>query len=354
MDKPGIPQFDLLAANAVQSLFVAGVADPWSRPLAADFVDFLLWHDRIRYPATMRDDSGRGLDDIVVPPIVADLQRREPGWLMPEMVLANEPRVIQPDLLEPALRELTAFAANNPRQIKAFLALHDSSWIGDQIRSRWGDREHYIFDVPALVAGQRADRLAAMLGVPVERVYYLLDKVLKYLVYAERARGGFYLAHPLRSKQLFHFVGATAEPIEPSAGHIPFRLGPVLVDLARSRGQDWFTSSLHETRGYLHDEGLADLRYPGAVSRDALRKLAARFRLPARVRQFHKVERATSVASAGTGLVGSLASTSIWPAVAGSALTIAAEVWQGQVPGGLSRVRWLQWMFEWPLEQQAP
>lgn len=100
---------------------------------------------------------------------------------------------IQPDLLEPALRELSAFAANNPRQIKAFLALHGSSWISDQIRSRWGDREHYIFDLPALVARQRADRLATMLGVPVERVYYLLDKVLKYRVYAERARGGFYL-----------------------------------------------------------------------------------------------------------------------------------------------------------------
>lgn len=69
MDKAGTPQFDLLAANAVQSRFLPGVTDPWSRPLAADFVDFLLWHERVRYPATMRDDAGRGLDGIVVPPM---------------------------------------------------------------------------------------------------------------------------------------------------------------------------------------------------------------------------------------------------------------------------------------------
>lgn len=350
-----LPQIDLTAANGVQSLFTRGKPDPWSRALAGDFIDFMLWHDMIRYPVAVLADSSESADGAIVPPLLADLRRRDPDWLRPDIVVLHEPRQLSAELLDAAVAEIGAFAVNNTSQVRGFLRLHNSSWIGDQIRSRsLSESGHFVFDVASLAGNSKMQEIAARLGVPRERIDYLLDLILKYLLYAERAGDGYYLTHPIRSKQKFHFLGSNVTHMQCRDTPIPFRLGPYLVDIAQKRGQDWLTSTLHETRGYLREERMTELEDSGTVSREALRRLAIRLRLPAQVRRFDLGKRSASATSASGGLLGSLAATSMWPAVVGSALTLATNVWSGGVPGQVSKVRWLQWILQWPLEDEAP
>ncbi|MGH9893536.1 MAG: hypothetical protein ACREA0_16425, partial [bacterium] len=175
-------------------------ADPWSLRLAADFVDFILWHDQIRYPIATPARSVGSEHEIAVPPLLTDIQRRDPGWLSPDIVISAEPRMLLPHHLDPVMKEFAGFAVNNAARLRSFLRVHDSPWIGDQVRSRSAGSGHFVFDVPSLAANPRTKLLAVKLGVPDDRVYYLLDLVLKYLIYAERADGN-YLSNPSDSGQ---------------------------------------------------------------------------------------------------------------------------------------------------------
>ena len=190
--------------------------------------------------------------------------------------------------------------------------------------------------------------------MPDHQVHYLLDLVLKYLIYAEHTNNGYYLTHPIRAKQRFKYLNPLVESYrDRPPTRIPFRLGPHLVPLARKRGRDWFTSTLHETRGYLRQEGMTELQETGAVSRDALRELASRLQLPAKVRGYEVAGRTATLVSASGGLTGSLISATPWPAVVGSAMTVATNIWSGSVPGSVSRLRWLRWLLQWPLEEES-
>ncbi|MBM2621722.1 hypothetical protein JIG36_40085 [Actinoplanes sp. LDG1-06] len=259
-----------------------------------------------------------------------------------------------PDLLDPILAEFAAFVAANARDVRGFLSVHESRWIAKQTQHRSGDAgSHHVFDLPSLVANRHTERILHSIGASSEQVLYLVDLVLKYLIYAERANGGYYLTHPIRGKQSFEFLHRSEAPANGVLKTIPFRLGPSIALMARGRDEDWFTSMLHEARGHVRSEGFTELRSPGSVSRESLRELSAKLKLPANVRGYDRLERASSIATAGTGLVGSLVSSNMWPAVLGSAVTIATEVWTGHVPSRISQVSWLQWMFEWPVEKQA-
>ncbi|MEO6700433.1 MAG: hypothetical protein ABIP57_02915 [Jatrophihabitantaceae bacterium] len=203
-------QVDLTAVNGVQSLFTKGKPDPWARGLASNFIDFVLWHDNIRYPLAMLTDSAAASGEARVPRLLADLQRRDPGWFVPDLLLLEGPRHLSPDLLDAAVAEISAFVVKNAKQVRGFLGLHDSAWIGDQIRSRSASgAEHYVFDVTALSTNPRIEQVSARLGVPPERIHYLVDLVLKYLLYSERAAGGYYLTHPIRSRQPYRFLGSS-------------------------------------------------------------------------------------------------------------------------------------------------
>lgn len=348
----GAPQIDLTALNAVQSLFDKGPKDPWGSSLAAQLVDFLIWHDRIRYPVALLADSDALQSGVVLPPLLRDLRRREPDAFSPSLILHSQPRQLRADLITPAVVELGKFAVANTDRVKAFLGLHASPWIKDQIRSRSHSGLHYVFDMEALLSVPETHRLARRIGAPNEAIPYLLDLILKYLIYAETAEGNYYLTHPIRSLQPFSYLGSTRTPIDNARKTFPFSLGPHLVDAALSRGQDWFTSAIHESRSYVRESGMIELTQPGSVGREALRELAMHLKLPAQIRGVQGVHRAAAAASAVTGVAGSLVANDTWPAVTGCCLTLATTFWSGKA-GSLSNIRWLQWMLEWPLESET-
>jgi hypothetical protein len=343
---------DLTAVNAVQSLFDKGPRDPWAIKVAEDFVDLMVWQDRVRYPVLLLTDSADE-HHVVTPPVVRDIQRRDPGSLTPGMQVLENQRELDPELLAPTLRDFAAFAANNSRRIHGFLELHQASWIKDQIRSRFKGDSHFIFNADALRQAPETATLAARLRLPEEAIPYLLDLILKYLIYAEQANGQYYLSHPIRSKQVFHFLRKDIISDEATQRPVPFRIGPHIVGAARHKDQDWFTSRIHEARGHVREHGMTEMQEMGTIERDSLRRLAARLRLPAQVRRLETADKALVVASAASGALASGGLIEKWPVVAATSLTVTRRLWTGNVPGSISGITWLQWMFEWPIERGA-
>jgi hypothetical protein len=348
-----VPQVDLTTINSVHSIFTLGPKDPWSSALAADFVDLILWNDAINIPVAVLSDSIID-EDMMIPAVLTDLRRRDPGWLSTDLRILPEPRQLLPALLDPALSEFGAFAVNNSLNVRQFLQVHKTPWMDIQAQSRSGPIGHYVFDVAQLARQPATSAIASRLQVPDDNIHYLLDLVLKYLIYAEHANGDYYLTHPIRSKQAFKYLRPIVTSYHVSRPRrIPFRLGPYIVQAAQDRNRDWFTSTLHEARGYLRQEGMTELEDAGSISRDALRELAAHLRLPARLRKYEIAERTATLVSAGGGIAGSVISTHLWPSVVGSSMTIATKIWSGSMPAGASRLRWLRWMLQWPLEEET-
>jgi len=345
-------QVDLTAINAVQSLFTKGVSDPWASNLAADFIDLALWHDRIRYPLAFLAGAATDSDTAVVPPLLADLQRRDADWFVPEPLVLEERRRLAPDLLEAAVAEIGAFAINNLKPVRRFLDLHESRWIGEQIRSRSrpGSDNQFVFDLEALYASTRAKEVAARLNIPRERFHYLFDLILKYLLYAEQGTGGYYLTHPIRAKQSFRFLGSSLITTPGPSQPIPISLGPHLARLGQQRGRDWLTSALHETRAHIRAEDMTLLNGPDTLSRDALWELTRRLRLPAKLRSYDRLKVGTAVTTASAGLLSLELMGAPLPAAVGMTMSLATNIWSGKVPNQVSRIRWIQWMFESPLE----
>lgn len=348
MSHDATPLVDLSTVNAVQSLFDGAQADPWASTVGSEFVDLIVWNSRVKFPAVQLER--RDASPVSVPRILSDMQRRESGAFSLDVYSLSEPRVLQPHLIGSAVREFGTFVASNKSAINSFLRLHSSSWINQQKLSRGRGGNHYAFDLGNLREAIRADPVASGCGVSDEDFAYLLDLVLKYLVYAEQATGRYYLTHPIRRAQPFRYLSLMNSPIGPSGEAVPFRVGPYLLPAAQRRGIDWFTSSLYEVRQFIEERNLRDLSYPGNVSPEVLRELSARLELPARLRGYSKLSRAANIGSAVTGISGSVLSSNPWPAVTGSVLTLATTVWSGQVPGPMASISWMQWMFEWPLE----
>lgn len=348
-----VPQVDLTAVNAVQSLFDDSSHDPWAHELAADFVDFVLWNESIRYPVLLLADAVDRAESLVAPAILDDLGRREPGLVCADIRILSDRPMLDHELLAPAWKAFEVFVTNNSSRVRGFLSLHSSSWIKEQIRSRLPDGSGYIFDVVDLAARPETAKLAHRLNITVREVYYLFDLVLKYLLYAEQAQGQYYLSHPIRARLDFQQLSTAVTVTTGPAREVPFRLGPYLVAAAGSRNRDWFTSRLHEARALVRETGMIELRQRGSVGKEELRQLAVRLGLPAGVKHFQAVDNTAAVASAAAGLAGGYMTNSFLPTVVGSALSVVTKLWTGNVPVSVSQATWLQWMFEWPIEREA-
>jgi hypothetical protein len=347
MSNTGISQVDLTAVNAVQSLF-GGPRDPWAVDVAADFVDFMLWNDFVRFPVLVREGADEHRE-IVIPPLLNDLRRRESEQIVADVQFIAEQRKLSDELAGPALRAFATFCRLNPSAVKKFYALHTTGWIKQQIESRSGVTDHYVFDVVDLKSRPEFNRLELQLDLPYEAIFYILDLILKYLIYAERAQHGRYLTHPIRSLQDYSSLGVAVS--DSKSLRIPFRLGPYIIAAAQSRNQDWFGSKIYEARSFVRELGINHGTNSAQVSQEVLRELAVRLGLPGKIRAFERVSKVATVAEASGGILGSMASGNPWPAVAGSTLTIATTVWSGGVPGALARLSWVRWMCEWDIEK---
>jgi hypothetical protein len=345
MSDTGASQVDLTAVNAVQSLF-GGPRDPWAVDVAADFVDFMLWNDFVRFPVLLREGA-EGRREIVIPPLLDDLRRRESEQIVADVQYVAEQRKLSDELTDPALRAFATFCRLNPNAVKKFYALHTVGWIKQQIESRSGASDHYVFDVRDLKTRPEINHLELQLGLTTEAILYILDLILKYLIYAERAQNGRYLAHPIRSKQDYSSLGVAVSDLKPT--RIP--LGPYIVAARQSRNQDWFGSRIYEARSFIRELDINRGTNSAQISEEVLRELAIRLGLPGRIRGFDQVRKVATGAEAGGGILGSVTTGSPWPAIAGSTLTIATTVWSGGVPGTLARLSWVRWMCEWDIEK---
>lgn len=347
MSDTGASQVDLTAVNAVQSLF-GGPRDPWAIDVAADFVDFMLWNEFVRFPVLVREGAEERRE-VVIPPLLDDLRRRESEQIVADVQFVAEQRKLSDELTGPALRAFATFCRLNPGAVEKFYALHTVGWIKQQIKSRSGAVDHYVFDVGDLKAHPQLNRLELQLGLPTEAIFYILDLILKYLIYAEKAQHARYLTHPIRSQQDYSSLGVAVSDREQI--RIPFRLGPYIVAARQSRNQDWFGSRIHEARSFVRELGINRGTNSAQVSKEVLRELAVRLGLPGKIRGFDQARKVATGAESGGGILGSVASGSPWPAVAGSTLTIATTVWSGGVPGALARLSWIRWMCEWDIEK---
>lgn len=339
------PLIDIMAINAVESLFHKYKRDPWAMAMAAKMADFCIYSDQARYPIVRPDRVAYDEDRQTVPALLNDLIERDPGMFKEERIVTDGYLNISPELLAPAFDHFYAYAFNHPTNIRHYIESHNASWLRPQYTLRLP--KHYVFPVEMLQELSSFQQLAAHLRVDEHGLCYLFDLVLRYPLYGGLAGAdGYYLSHPLREEQNFPTMEQQTGP--PPA--IPLRLGPSIAAIAPHLERQEFADLIQQARNLVREKHIVKLK-PGSVGIEARREIARSLKLPARLRAPGRV------AVMSTFTTGILSAVSAYPVltpgavILGGAVTVATTFWQKPVPGWLAT--WCPWAVTYDLEQEA-
>jgi hypothetical protein len=177
-------------------------------------------------------------------------------------------------------------------------------------------------------------------------VCYAFDSVLKYPLFGEFAGDqGNYLNHPL--KDAFPLPTMRKEKGTLPVVAVSFR--DSIAKISNRLSKDQYTSLLHELRSSVRDAGLDEMSQ-GQFNRAEIRDIAARVALPPRLRGLDKVAGIAGGIISGLGIISELSPVT---SVLGGAIFVAAALWRGHMPRGISRIKWLRWALKWNIEDQA-
>jgi hypothetical protein len=337
------PVIDITSFNGVESLFRHGVHDPWGFKLAGRLADFFIYSDIARFTMPVYGPTP-SIDDQVLPPILMQLRARDSDVFSPEFFQVEEKRTLSPEHLADAFYAFAGWAQNSRSAFHQWLVLHAEPWIRDGHLARV--RPRYVFDIDRLQQEALFKKVVKSVGASDQDILYGFDVALRYPLYGELVGDrAYFLAHPIRELQRLPTMSFNKGP----APHVALSLADSVTAMARSMTLDEYTSFLHEARGLLRERNVDKLP-PGALDREAVREIATRLGLPARLSSVGKV---FGITAGVMGIAGAVATVAPAAAAAGGVISVASALWTGTVGRLPSRVSWLRWALEWDLEVQA-
>lgn len=338
------PLVDITTINAVESLFKHGVADPWAPQLAGRLADLIIYSDLVRFALPVPGDGWRGLNHMQEPSLLVQLADEEPGVFSSEEYSTIDPIMLREEYLSICFDKFCAYVKSRPETLKKWIKLHNQPWI----RPIQGPRaqHRYVFCLGSLENNPKVKEFANKLGVTEDDLYYSFDVILRFPLYGQLAgESEYYLNHPIR--EAFQLPTMNWDIDTPPKIAIPFQNS--INNLCRKLNQDEYISIIHELRLSIRDIGLQKLR-PGECDKRIIRELASKVALQPRLRALGKV--LTIIVSMIGGLAASpvLGPTS---AIAGAAISVSAAIWDGTLPRGAARLKWLRWSLEWDIEREV-
>lgn len=340
------PITDITTINAIQSLFLGRIRDPWAVKLAGHFADLYVYAEHVRYPLPIPEKLPSSFDPFSEPRLIGILEQRDSGVLVPKTYSTAEPKTFNPKYLESCFRQFVVYARNNPKSLGQWIRLHNQSWV----RPVQGQRaqHRYVFDLHSLDARPEVGRLTEVLRCNRDDVYYAFDIILRVSLYGRMAgEQEIYLNHPIRDA----FPMPTMQWDIADTKNPPVSFAASVSEIAADLNMDEYAVVLHELRKRVREAGLHLLGHRD-VETEQLRELAAEMCFKPRVRnkRLAKTLGILSGVVAGAGAFPVLGPAS---AIVGAAITISSAIWTGGVPRRVSRWRWLRWLLEWELEAQG-
>jgi len=347
------PVIDIMAVNAVESLFHEPPFDPWGREIAVKMIDMIIYSDRVLYPIVRPKKFDVGEEHKATPTLLNTLKKSD------SKLIDEVPYYIE-DYLEYNSNELVstfeafeAYVLANRTLVRQYIVARRAEWIRPQYTARLP--KHYVFPIQKVKELQRFQHLQTQLNVDEDELVYVFDLVLRYTLYGGiAAEGAYYLSHPLRED----VDVPTLERRAAIPPYIPLPLGPHVVKLVKSLTRDEFAALLHEAHGVVRELHIDKLK-PGTVGKDARRELAERLALPARLKGFsskavNAIGGMTAITSNAPLLVAQNELTGIVAAsgaVLGGAISASSSLWQAQLPRWAS-VPWLRWAMNYDVERE--
>lgn len=335
------PLVDTTTLIAVESLFRKGKHDPWGVQLAGDLADLVIYGDTVRcglgLPNDNRDEDG--LADR--PKLFGNLSKRDSAVFQIERYSTEEPLTIKEEYLTECVPRFESYAKTHRTELKQWIALHSRDWIRSYHATHVQRR--YVYSVEALRARMNLEQLSTNTGIEVDDLCYVFDVILRFPIYgALTGSNERYLNHPIRDA----FPLPTMESSSELVPQVPVAWSSAVSRLAKSLTQDEYEVLLHEMRGTVRDLGLHTMR-AGSVSQEMIREIAAKVRLPPRIRRFQQArDAAVDALNVGAVLVAPLG-------LAATVLSCSKYLWNGGLPRSAASIRWLRWTMQWETENQA-
>ncbi len=341
------PLVDITTINAAESLFRGdGVIDPWASTQAIHLADLYVFSRLPRYPLPVPMEA-QGLDQ-GTPFLLRRLQKLDSDVLTVERcILDPSERHLNPDYLADAFEGFSQWIENNETGYKNLLRVHNQDWI------RLGQRERnlsdgYFYNVKNLKSMGAVIPKALALDVALEDLLYTFDVVLRYPLYGEAAgAGNTYLTHPIREQQnLPTMRRENSSPVE-----LPFSFGSILAPYFPALSVEQYANLLHEGRSVLQELKIVD-DDTGTFNDGAVTEFMDAVHLTVRLK---KPAKALGVFGGILSMLSPLTTwTSVTAAVGGGAISVAANLWSGNVPLGTSQFRWLRWALDWHVTVDEP
>lgn len=347
------PVIDIMAINAVKSLFHEPPFDPWGLEIASKMVDLIIYNDRVRYPIVRPKSLKVGDEHKATPWLLNSIKQNEAAAINEVAYYIDDYLEYNPNELEPTFDAFRAYSLVNLKRVRQYIVSRRADWIRPQYTVRLP--KHYVFPVEPLKERREFKVLQREMNVDADELVYAFDLVLRYTLYGgTSAEGAFYLSHPLREDVDVPTLQRSPSPLPA----VPLSLGPSFVKMIKNLRKDEFAALLHEARGLVRELHIDKLK-PGTVSTEARRELAAKLALPARMKGFSDaavgaIAGLTAVGTAipffedqntTTGLIATGGT------IVGGAILAASSLWKVQLPRWAS-TPWFQWAVNYDLEKE--
>ena len=339
------PLVDITTFNGIQSIFSGKNKDPWGYDLAGKFADAFIYSEKIRYAKPMLFEHTRTPEKPHEPSILIELERRENDFFKSVEYSSKDPRELKDEYLKEAFNRFCIWCKNNPTKIKSWIFLHNESWI----RSRRPlQNEGLIFSILGLTNDLPFLALSKELNVEVNELCHAFDVVLRTPIYGEMAgENEHYLNHPLRD--LFLLEDMQLEEAPPPKIAISFEESITNFVKNYKLSEEEYAVLLHEIRGNIWDKKIYELN-PGDIDIAILRDIAAKVKLPPRIKDVGKI----ALASGGVlTALGSFVGANPVVSIIGASITLSPILWKGYLPRSMNNIKWFRWALKYDIEKQG-
>jgi hypothetical protein len=312
------------------------------------FSDAFIYESSFRFTIPGPYESVEEVDlDSVTPALARALKERDPTAVAPVVISdrdrASLKRIYADSSYESFIGScLSNFEGwvksyRNREKLKQWLTTQSSP----QVRSLWRAQVHrdYFFDLDRGGLVSELQGASKRLGIGMGDLCTAFDSVLRVPLYADKTgAGNYYIFHPQREAWRL-----TAEQEITPGPEFPISFSFAFGNIAPYRTRDQFADLLCEARQVVREWRVIESPPDAHRMSEALRDLAARLELPARLRGLGRVADALSAVS---GLVGGGAPQAL------RLLTSVVAFDSLSVPGVISRCKMMHPILAWDLENQ--
>jgi len=340
------PLVDITTFNGIQSIFLGKIKDPWGYELAGKFADAFIYSENIRYAKPILAEHARTPNLPHEPSILIELERRENDFFKAIEYSSKDTRELKDEYLAEAFDKFSIWTRNNPSKINKWISLHSENWIRGR---RPLQNEGLIFSLLKLKSNLPFLALSKELKQPdVHELCHAFDVVLRTPIYGEMAgEEEHYLNHPLRD--IFSLSKMKYEDAPPPEIAISFEETITKLVKNYDLSEEEYAILLHELRGNIWDQKIYKLN-PGEIDIEILRGIAAKVKLPPRIKDVGELALASGgILTALGGLVGA----EPIAAIVGGSITLLPVLWKGYLPLTANKIRWFRWALKYDIEKQV-